>query len=82
MTMPPQKPGRSKQDYQTPDDFMVAIRRRFGLIVHDLAADNQNTQATSFYDEATNALNPTVGDIVSNWTIVAQSALCQYKPVG
>lgn len=26
---PKQKPGRSKQDYGTPDDFLAAVRRRF-----------------------------------------------------
>jgi len=31
---PIQKPGRSKQDYGTPDDFLAAVFRRFLLTAY------------------------------------------------
>jgi hypothetical protein len=37
MAMPAQKPSTSKQDYETPDDFVAAVVRRFGPIDVDLA---------------------------------------------
>ncbi len=46
---PTQKPGRSKQDYGTPADFLEAVERRFGEIVVDLAATDQNTVAPQYY---------------------------------
>jgi len=43
-TMPLQKPGRSKQDYQTPRDFLDAVKNKFGVKAWawDLAADGSN----------------------------------------
>jgi hypothetical protein len=35
MSMPEQKPGRSKQDYSTPVEFLDAVKRRFGIEVWD-----------------------------------------------
>lgn len=35
---PRQKPGKSKQDYETPQEFIDAVEARFGPIVCDLAA--------------------------------------------
>src|SRR3990167_10084396 len=37
---PPQKPGRSKQDYGTPEEFLIAVRRRLQIeaFAWDLAA--------------------------------------------
>ncbi len=46
--MPIQKPGKSKQDYGTPDAFMLALRRKFGPIQVDLAATSANTRAEHF----------------------------------
>jgi hypothetical protein len=40
--MPIQKPGRSKQDYGTPDDFFSAVVHRFGQPVADLACTESN----------------------------------------
>lgn len=37
MAMPAQNPSTSKQDYETPDDFVAAVVRRFGPIDVDLA---------------------------------------------
>lgn len=44
-TMPAQKPGRSKQDYGTPLDFIAAVERRFGPLRIDLAATAENKKA-------------------------------------
>ena len=59
MSPPPQKPGRSKQDYTTPAVFITAVKQLLGIshFAHDFAADAQNTQATTFFDEATDALS-------------------------
>lgn len=37
--------GNSKQDYQTPPEFIAAVAERFGTIALDLAANAENTQA-------------------------------------
>lgn len=54
--MPRQKPGRSKQDYSTPLEFIDAVVTRFGPLAWDLAASAENTVASCFYDEARNSL--------------------------
>jgi phage N-6-adenine-methyltransferase len=53
---PAQKPGRSKQDYATPLDFIDAIERRFGPIAFDLAASDENKVCPCFFNEARNSL--------------------------
>ncbi len=45
MSMPAQKPGRSKQDYQTPDDLLAAIKAKYGPLEIDLAAREDNKKA-------------------------------------
>lgn len=47
--MPQQKPNRSVQVVQTPPDFMTAVRRRFGPISWDLAANADNHQADRWF---------------------------------
>lgn len=56
--MPAQKPGRSKQDYQTPACFLAAVKRRFGIqdFSIDLAASAENTVCRWYYSEADDAL--------------------------
>lgn len=54
--MPIQKPGRSKQDYETPDNFIEAFNWRFDAIDWDLAASKENTRGEFFFDEASNSL--------------------------
>ena len=49
MTMPAQKPGKSKQDYRTPDNFIEAVKRKFGPLFHDLAANTLNRQCASYW---------------------------------
>lgn len=61
-TMPEQKPGRSRQDYGTPLGLMMAVRKRFGPIVHDLAATKSDSQATTFYSPEQDSLVQRWGD--------------------
>ncbi len=42
-TGPSMNRGTSKQNYKTPDDFMDAVKKRFGKIIFDLAANGDNT---------------------------------------
>lgn len=56
--MPRQKPGRSKQNYGTPPDFLKAVYGylgidRFGL---DLAAEEGNRVAARYFTEANDSL--------------------------
>jgi phage N-6-adenine-methyltransferase len=57
MTMPVQKPGRSEQSVQTPNDFMEAVVARFGPMAVDLAADASNRKCPVFLSEEDNSLN-------------------------
>ncbi len=45
MAEPQQKPGRSKQDYTTPPEFLAAVARQFGAIDLDLACRPDNMVA-------------------------------------
>lgn len=46
--MPVQKPGRSKQDYATPWNFIDAVESRFGKLYVDLAATAKNSKAPRY----------------------------------
>lgn len=61
MTMPRQKPHRSKQDYATPADFIEAAKLKLGIeaFAFDFAADEGNTKATCFWDVDDNSLAKT-----------------------
>jgi phage N-6-adenine-methyltransferase len=74
--MPAQKPHRSEQAVETPDDLLTAVRRRFGPMAFDLAATKGNAKAPRFFTPEDNALqqdwakltghlwlNPEFGDI-------------------
>lgn len=50
-TGPTVKRGRSKQDYSTPNDFIVAVEKRFGRFSWDLAADHWNTKCINYIDK-------------------------------
>lgn len=65
MTQPAQKPGTSRQDYVTPDAFIVAVKRRLQIerFQHDFAADRSNAKAMTFFDATTDALS------VSHWEV-------------
>lgn len=62
--MPKQKPGRSKQDYQTPPEFLQTVKNLLDITYFDfdLAADKNNTVVhhalddKGYFDEADNAL--------------------------
>ncbi len=56
-TEPIQKPGRSKQDYSTPWEFIFAVTARFGPLACDLAASAENARAATFYDRARDSLS-------------------------
>ncbi len=43
--MPPQKPGRSKQNYATPWEFIRSVEARFGTPEVDLAGTEKNKKA-------------------------------------
>lgn len=45
MSEPIQKPGKSKQDYETPADFLAAVASRFGPLDVDLACTRKNAKA-------------------------------------
>jgi site-specific DNA-methyltransferase (adenine-specific) len=63
MPMPVQKPGRSKQDYGTPEALLNAIRKRFriGNFALDIAASADNAVCDDYLTEADNALSPVRG---------------------
>jgi phage N-6-adenine-methyltransferase len=62
MVMPKQKPGRSKQDYGTPKEFLQAVKTR--LHIHefsgDLAASEDNKVAAYCITEEMDSLNPLI----------------------
>lgn len=58
-TMPVQKPGLSKQDYETPPEFINAVKARLGVVDFewDLAASEQNSKALhSYFSEEDDSL--------------------------
>lgn len=66
--MPAQKPGRSKQDYGTPPEFLKAVRKLLTINEFDidLAANDTNPVCLPYYTEAHDSLAPStawrVGD--------------------
>ena len=57
MAMPAQKPGKSKQDYSTPKDFIDAVEKLFGPLAWDLACGETNNKAPNFYTEEDDSLS-------------------------
>ena len=59
MTQPAQVPGRSKQDYATPDNFILAVKRLLLIerFSHDFAASGENKKAPTFFDKEMDALS-------------------------
>jgi phage N-6-adenine-methyltransferase len=47
-TGPSVKRGASKQDYETPQEFIDAVERRFGRITCDLAATKENAKCAAY----------------------------------
>lgn len=58
MSEPRQRRGRSKQNYQTPPEFLTAVKQRFGIRQFDidLAAEPHNAACEHFYTEEDDAL--------------------------
>lgn len=60
--MPPkQQPGKSKQDYVTPKNFMDAVTQRLEIasFTVDLAADASNSQGVTYlYEQANSLIQP------------------------
>jgi phage N-6-adenine-methyltransferase len=58
MSEPRQKPGRSKQDYGTPPEFLEAVKGRLEIPFFDcdLAASPENAVAGRYYTKAENSL--------------------------
>lgn len=56
---PRQKPGRSKQDYQTPPEFLTVVKGWLGIgeFAVDLAADSTNAAAAQYLTAADDALS-------------------------
>lgn len=48
--------GTSKQDYETPPEFMQAVERRFGKIDFDLACESSTRKAERYYTPESDAL--------------------------
>lgn len=48
--------GKSRQDYETPEDFLAAVQKRFGIINCDLAARADNAKGPKWFDEAVDSL--------------------------
>lgn len=66
---PKQKPGRSKQDYWTPPEFLDAVRKTLG--VHefdvDLAADDGNAIALEYFTAQNSAFDAQTWRFASGW---------------
>ena len=58
---PKQKPGKSRQDYQTPIEFVRAVRGLLGIVDFDidLAADTRNRVCREFYSQRKSAFDHT-----------------------
>lgn len=58
VVMPLQQPGRSRQDHRTPPEFLAAAKHKLGIeaFAIDLAADEDNSVADWWYDQAQDSL--------------------------
>lgn len=67
---PPQKPGRSKQDYGTPPEFLSAVKRRLGIkrFDCDLAASAENAVVRNcYYTKSDDALRLRSWLVAGGW---------------
>lgn len=69
MSPPIQKPGKSRQDYETPFAFINAVTRRFGSLGFDLAASAENSKSSAgkYFDVADDALTQSWQDLTKGW---------------
>jgi phage N-6-adenine-methyltransferase len=71
MKVPQQKPGRSKQDYATPPEFIDAVKRKFSIGVYDygcfdydLAASKKNSQGNLHFNAEEDSLKQNWGRLL------------------
>jgi len=71
-TMPRQRPGLSESSVGTPPEFILAACRKLGIdhFVFDLAASVENTICLGFYNEADDALDPSVSWKFDGWSFL------------
>lgn len=85
MTMPHQKPHRSKQDYSTPPEVLAAVKNRLGIreFALDVAATEENKVCPAFCKDGLlepwstrgwNWCNPPFGDI-EPWVMKAREEI-------
>jgi site-specific DNA-methyltransferase (adenine-specific) len=57
--MPAQRPGRSKQDYSTPPEFIAAVLARLDIdrFQHDFAATARNSKGETYWDRDIDSLS-------------------------
>ena len=70
MTEPRQKPGKSRQDFETPDEFIRAVEQRFGRLSCDLAA-NDDLGGPGANHKAPLWWGPGQDALVQDWTRLA-----------
>lgn len=68
MAVPKQKPGKSKQDYRTPADFILAVKRRLGIaeFTVDFAAHAGNAQERNWFGPGSESHADSLA--VPNWS--------------
>lgn len=68
MAEPKHNKGKSKQDYGTPDNFLAAVRGRFGQLETDLAASHENAVCRFYFTKEDDALTQEWGTFGGwNW---------------
>jgi phage N-6-adenine-methyltransferase len=71
----PQRPGRSKQDFGTPPEFLAAVVKRFGVLEVDLACSATNAVAPAGYTEKDDSL-------AQDWTMPGVKVAWLNPPFG
>lgn len=72
--MPAQKPGKSRQDVETPQEFIDAVAARWGSIDVDLACHSRNPKAAL-------ALTwPDVNSLMQDWPVLFAGKNCWLNP--
>jgi len=70
---PTMKRGRSRQDYETPDDLLRAVAARFGPLEVDLAASASNAKAPIF-------VTPEEDSLAVDWSGRFRDRICWLNP--
>jgi hypothetical protein len=60
---PAQRPGKSEQTVETPEDFLKAVRAKFGPLTWDLAATAKNKKAPNHLGPG----SPTPDSLTTSW---------------